>query len=220
MKVVEDQFPLRDILTMKLYVDSNYLSPYAMSAFIALREKCVPFEMALVNLQRSEHMADGYAGISAMRRIPAISDNGFNLAESSAICEYIDDCYPGPALYPASIQAKAKAREIQAWLRSDLMPIREERSTEGIFMKRSPPQLSSAAQAAAQKLFLVAERLLPANAQNLFGEWSIADTDLALMLNRLICAEDEVPERLSNFAKYQWQRTSVQEWVSMDRPML
>jgi hypothetical protein len=37
------------------------------------------------------------------------------------------------------IQSRAKSREIQAWLRSDLTPIRMERSTEFVFLKRSPP---------------------------------------------------------------------------------
>jgi len=204
---------------MKLYVDSNYLSPYCMTAFVALREKNVPFDMMLVNLQRNGHWADDYVEISNVRRVPAISDNGFNLSESSAICEYIEDRYSGAALYPANIQAKAKAREIQAWLRSDLMPIRQERPTEVIFMKFSPLPLSEEAQISAQKLFSVAENLLPASKQNLFGEWSIADTDLALMLNRLVFAGDAVPERLSLFAKSQWQRASVQEWVNKNRPV-
>lgn len=42
-----------------------------------------------------------------------------------------------------------------------------------------------------------AERLLPAGRQNLFGEWCIADTDLAMMLNRLAQHGDGLPERLA-----------------------
>ncbi len=72
--------------TMKLFIDSNYLSPYAMSAYVALREKAIPFDFVLVNLQSAEHQADAYADISNTQRVPALSDNGFNLAESSAIC--------------------------------------------------------------------------------------------------------------------------------------
>jgi glutathione S-transferase len=37
---------------MKLFVDANYLSPYAMSVFVALREKRLPFETVLINLER------------------------------------------------------------------------------------------------------------------------------------------------------------------------
>ena len=202
---------------MKLFIDSNYLSPYAMSAFVALREKSVPFEVALIDLQGSEHLAAPYAGVSTTLRVPALSHNQFNLSESSAICEYLEEIYPTPPIYPANVQDRAKAREIQAWLRSDLMPIRMERSTEVVFLKRSPPPLSSSAQAAAEKLFKASEQLLPAGSSTLFEQWSIADTDLALMLNRLVMAGDHVPERLAKYATIQWQRPSVQEWVNMPR---
>lgn len=202
---------------MKLFVDSNFLSPYAMSAFVALREKNIPFEILPVDLQRGEHLTAGYADVSSTRRVPSIDDKGFTLSESSAISEYIDDRYPGIALYPASKQAKAKSRELQAWLRSDLLPIREERSTEVVFLKRSPPPLTAMAQVAASKLFTAVEGLLPPGETNLFGSWSIADTDVALMLNRLIFAGDAVPERLASYARLQWQRPSVQEWVNMSR---
>jgi len=202
---------------MKLFVDSNYLSPYAMSAFVALKEKGIPFEIVPVNLQAGEQRSTAYAGLSTTQRVPTISDGDFNLSESSAICEYLDEAYPGPRLYPTNLKAKAKAREIQAWLRSDLARIREERSTEVAFLKRSPPPLSAAALTAASKLFSAAERLLAPGKDMLFGQWSIADTDLALMLNRLVLAGDVVPERLANYARQQWQRPSVQAWVQMNR---
>lgn len=205
---------------MKLFVDANYLSPYAMSVFVALREKRLPFEMVLVNLGRQEQSDPLYAEVSTTRRVPAISDDGFHLSESSAICEYLEDRYPGTALYPSDIQSKAKAREIQAWLRSDLLPIRQERSSEVVFLKRSPPPpppLSAEAQTSARKLMAAAQGFLPPGRSSLFDQWSIADTDLALMLNRLRLAGDALPARLAAYAEAQWQRPSVREWVNKPR---
>ena len=202
---------------MKLFVDSEFLSPYAMSAFVALREKHIQFEVVPINLAQGEHQSLSYASLSHTLRVPTISDGDFHLSESSAIGEYVEEIYEGMALYPTNVRSKAKAREIQAWLRSDLMPIRVERSTEVVFLKRSPPPLSKDAQAAAAKLFAAVEAVLPVGRQSLFGAWSIADTDLALMLNRLVQAGDKVPTRLAAYAQAQWQRPSVQEWVNMPR---
>ncbi|MNT61463.1 Glutathione S-transferase YfcF [compost metagenome] len=109
---------------------------------------------------------------------------------------------------------------MQAWLRSDLMPIRQERSTEVVFYGVSGPALTPAAHAAVQKLFRAAEALLSGDAPNLFGAWCIADTDLALMLNRLILNGDPVPTRLMDYAARQWERPSVQRWVGLKRPPL
>jgi glutathione S-transferase len=203
---------------VKLFVDSNFLSPYAMSAFVALREKHAQFEIVPVNLAQGEHRAAPYAALSSTLRVPTLTDGRFHLSESSAICEFAEDTLPGTQLYSKDLQQKAKAREIQAWLRSDLMPIRQERPTEVIFLGRACPPLSEEAQAAAAKLFAAVESLLPSGADSLFGSWSIADTDLALMLNRLVFAGDKVPPRLAAYAQAQWQRPSVQEWVNMPRP--
>lgn len=35
---------------LRLFVDAQFTSPYALSAFVALREKGLPFEIELVDL--------------------------------------------------------------------------------------------------------------------------------------------------------------------------
>lgn len=204
---------------LKLYVDSRYTSPYAMSAFVALTEKKIPFELITIDLSSAQQLEQSFSQISLTSRVPTLEHDGFFLSESSAIDEYINEVFEGINLYPSSPQEKARARQVQAWLRSDLMPIRQERSTEVIFYKPSTTPLSTSAQQAVQKLFFVSSNLLQGSSKNLFGEWSIADVDLALMLNRLIMNEDSVPENLKTYAEYQWQRPSVQAWVNMKRPV-
>jgi glutathione S-transferase len=100
------------------------------------------------------------------------------------------------------------------------MPIREERSTQVVFYGVRGAPLSDVARAAAQKLFSAAEALLPADSANLFGDWCIADTDLAVMLNRLVMHGDPVPARLADYASRQWERPSVQQWAKLERPPL
>lgn len=203
-----------------LYVDTQFASPYAMSAFVALSEKGLPFAVTPVNLSANENRAAGFAAKSLTQRVPALLHGEFSLSESSAITEYINEVFPGAALYPVEPRARARARQVQAWLRSDLMPIRQERSTEVVFYGSKAEPLSAAAREAAEKLFSAATALLPTGEDNLCGQWCIADVDLALMLNRLVLHGDRVPERLASYASHQWQRPSVQKWVSQKRPLL
>jgi glutathione S-transferase len=203
---------------MRLYVDSRYLSPYAMSAFVALREKDLEFQLVPMELDAGACREAAFAKASITQRIPTLVDGGFTLSESSAIAEYLDDIYPGTPLYPAEPEAKARARQVQAWLRSDLMPLRHERPTEVVFYRPTDRPLSAEAQASARKLLAAAGELLEHGRQQLFGQWSIADTDLALMLNRLVLNGDPVPDRLATYAKRQWELPSLQLWVNQKRP--
>lgn len=203
-----------------LYVDAKFISPYAMSAFVALHEKGLPFEIKTIDLAAHANNEPNFAALSLTRRVPTLVHNGFSLSESSAIAEYLNEVFPGTPLYPADPRSRARARQVQAWLRSDLGPIRQERSTEVVFYGPTKVPLSADAQASAEKLFSVAEALLPVDSEYLLGQWCIADADLALMLNRLVLNGDPVPARLAAYAKRQWQRPSVQLWVNQRRPPL
>lgn len=186
---------------LRLYVDSRFISPYAMSAFVALREKGIEFEMITLDLDASENQSIQYAGISQTQRVPTLVNGDFTLSESSAITEYLEDTFPRVPVYPQDLRLHAKARQVQAWVRSDLLPIRQERSTLVVFYGVKSNPLSPDAELAARKLFGAAEALLSGDSEYLFGQWSIADVDLALMLNRLILNGDYVPLALVEYAQ-------------------
>lgn len=203
-----------------LYVDARFLSPYAMSAFVALQEKGLPFTLRALDLAAGENYGADYAATSLTCRVPTLVHGDFSLSESSAIAEYLDEAFPGPkypALLPGARHARARARMIQAWLRSDFLPLREQRPTEVVFLEPCDQALSAKAKAAAEHLFAACDALLASDSHHLFGDWCIADTDLALMLNRLIMNGDAVPDRLVAYARQQWQRPSVQQWVAQER---
>lgn len=205
---------------LSLYVDAHFTSPYAMSAFVTLREKGLEFELLTLNLDTGENQSEAFGQLSLTGRVPTLVQGEFALSESSAITEYLEDVFPQVPVYPAEPRQRARARQLQAWLRSDLMPIRQERSTLVVFYGLKGEPLSPAAQAAAHKLINAAQALLADGRDCLFGEWSIADVDLAVMLNRLILNGDSVPASLVAYAERQWQRPSVQEWVRQARPSL
>jgi glutathione S-transferase len=203
-----------------LYGDSKRESPYVFSCFVALREKGVPFELATFSLEAGEHRKGDYAARSITGRVPSLRHGDFWLAESSAIDEYLEDVFPPPAhpaLYPAAPRDRARARQVQAWLRSDLLPIREERPTSAVFGPPTSTPLSEKARAAAERFLAGCEALLPAGAAHLFGAFTIADADLALMLQRLALNGDPLSERLRAYAAGIWRRPSVREWVESPR---
>ncbi len=200
-----------------LYGDAFWISPYFFTAFVALREKGLAFEVREVALhEKAQHRAEFAPSITG--RVPALEHDGFWLAESSAIAEYLEDVQPAPALLPADARQRARARQVMAWIRSDLMALREERATTSMFYERATKPLSAAGRAAADKLVRVAGALVPDGATTLFGAWSIADADLAFMLHRLLLNDEPVPAKVRAFAEAQWQRPSVRAFVERARP--
>ncbi len=103
---------------------------------------------------------------------------------------------------------------IQAFVRSDLMPVRVERPTSTFFGTDRPKPFTPEGRAAAERLARIAGRFLPEGAQHVAGEFSIADADLALMLQRLVANGDPCPERLAGYARAVFRRPSVREWLS------
>ena len=52
-----------------LYVDAQFTSPYAMSCFVALREKGIEFQMKTLDLDTLEHQTQDYSRISVTQRV-------------------------------------------------------------------------------------------------------------------------------------------------------
>lgn len=208
---------------ISLYTDSQYASPWAMSVFVTLQEKQLPHRIQTLNLGTGQHQGGHYPQQSLTTRVPALCHNGFWLSESSAITEYLEDTFAPPdcaPVYPATPQDKARARQLQAWLRSDLQALRNERTTEVVFYGPVNTPLSPQGQAAVDKLLHVTDTLVTTATATVFDAWSIVDTELALMLQRLLCNGDAVPTKLATYAHLQWQRPSVQAWINQLRPAL
>ena len=115
-------------------------------------------------------------------------------------------------LFIENPQQRATARLVQAWLRSDFLPIRAERDTEVVFYGAQRTALSDEARRSVDKLVAGVARLLPDGAQNLFGEYCIADTDLAMMLIRLVAHGDDCPRHCAR-TRFINGNASVQAWV-------
>ncbi len=206
---------------LTLYTENLWDSPYVFTAFVALTEEGKPFETVALVLDKAEQQRPQYRDRSLTAKVPTLVDGDFWLSESTAIVEYLEERFPPPEhprLFPADLRRRARARQLMSWLRTDLVALRTERPTTAMFYPRSLPPLSPAAEAAVEKLLRVADQLIPPGSTSLFEAWSIADSDLAFMLHRLILTGRQLPAKVQAFAAAQWQRPSVRAFVEHPRP--
>jgi hypothetical protein len=91
-----------------LYIDHHWVSPYAMSAFVALEELKVPYTLKELSLAAGEHRGAQFEALTG--RVPALQHGEFWLAESQAIDEYVNDLFGSPALsiYPLDVRERAQ----------------------------------------------------------------------------------------------------------------
>jgi glutathione S-transferase len=203
-----------------LYTDALWISPWVFTAFVALKEKGLEFEAHPISLEEDEQNQPRFRDPSITARVPALQHDDFWLAESMAIVDYLDEAFPdGARALPEDIRERARARQLLSWLRSDLAVLREQRSTATMFHEHQVKPLTDAATAAAAKLLRVADALVPHIRSTIApAGFSIADADLAFVLQRLILNDDDVPPRLRAYAELHWERPSIRAFVERTRP--
>jgi glutathione S-transferase len=93
-------------------VIGSYLSPYVRKVLVVLDLKGIPYEIDPIVPFFGN---DDFSRVSPVRRIPVLIDDRVALADSSVICQYLEDRYPEPRLYPSDLVERARARWLEEY---------------------------------------------------------------------------------------------------------
>jgi glutathione S-transferase len=96
----------------RVKIIGSFLSPYVRKVLVVLDRKGVPYEIDPIVPFLGD---DRFARLSPIRRIPVLIDDRTTLCDSSVICQYLEDRWPEPALYPADIVDRARARWLEEY---------------------------------------------------------------------------------------------------------
>ncbi|TMB05603.1 MAG: glutathione S-transferase family protein [Deltaproteobacteria bacterium] len=94
---------------LTLYDD--VFSPYARKVRIALYEKGVAFER--VRALHGDCNRTDFLHVNPRAEVPALVDGDIHLYDSTVICEYLEDRYPAPPIYPREPGARAQCRLLE-----------------------------------------------------------------------------------------------------------
>ena len=89
------------------------LSPYAQKVRIALREKTVPFQLALPGGLGAGGAAGEFAEANPGAEVSTLIDGDVRIFDSTIILEYLEDAYPSPDLLPPGAADRARVRMIE-----------------------------------------------------------------------------------------------------------
>ena len=88
------------------------LSPFCRKVRLVLAEK--KLEVELIDERYWEPSPD-FLRRNPAGKVPVLRIDARVLSESQAICEYLDDVYPSPALMPRDIDGRYEVRRLCAW---------------------------------------------------------------------------------------------------------
>ncbi|MFC3077267.1 glutathione S-transferase family protein [Phenylobacterium terrae] len=103
---------------MKLY--TGPVSMFGAKVLIAAAEKGIRLDVEMVPYQPRTFTYVGHPEVDRInpkRQVPVLIDQGLEIFDSTVICEYFEDLFPEPPLWPAEPRSRAAAR--LAELRAD-----------------------------------------------------------------------------------------------------
>jgi len=93
---------------MKFY-NSIGPNPHVVRMFLA--EKALQIPVVQIDLLKGENRREPYLQVNPHGQMPALElDDGSSICEITAICEYLEDIHPAPALIGANPRDKAECR--------------------------------------------------------------------------------------------------------------
>lgn len=108
-----------------LVLYSYWRSSSSYRVRIALNLKGLDYEQRAVNLLRrdGEQNSPDYRSINPLGLVPALAHDDVLVAQSVAICEYLDEVFPAPALLPDDAVGRARVRCIVQSIASEIQPL-------------------------------------------------------------------------------------------------
>lgn len=115
---------------MKPTVYGAALSPFVRKVRVLLAEKGLEYQLEMI---LPFNQPDWFKALSPLNRIPAFKDGDFTIADSTVICEYIEERYSDqPSLRGNGPEARARVRWLEKYADYEVAPL----ATFAIFQNR------------------------------------------------------------------------------------
>jgi glutathione S-transferase len=216
---------------MALIVYGSTLSPFVRKVCVVLTEKGLKYDLEQV--VPNNPPAD-FPEISPLKKIPAFRDTSLPepnaLADSSVICDYIENKYPEPALYPKDPYLRARALWFEEYADSAVGIC----ITRGLFFERVVKKLfgmttdeevcRKTLEEQIPPLWDYLDKEIGDNEYLVGNQFSIADISVATMLvNYDHAGEDVNPARWPRLCKYAerlMQRPAFKLFIMEEAPLV
>jgi glutathione S-transferase len=204
------------------------VSPFVRKVLVVAGEKGITFEHRPTNPRTSDD--PDYLLASPFRKIPALKDGDYSLADSTAIINYFEAKFPNPAVIPTEARARGKAIWFEEVADTILAPavskVFVNRVILPLFMNTpgNDAEVSEALKTTLPPMLAYLESMAPASGYLVGDSFSIADISVVSVLINLSLSNAPVDPatypKLHAYCERMIARPSFAKLVAGDRAML
>jgi glutathione S-transferase len=206
---------------LKLYIGNKNYSSWSMRPWVLLTQAGIAFEEVMARFDSFAPDSDFkkiIGPVSPVGKVPALVDGDLVVWDTLAIAEYLAEKFPDKQLWPADIQARARARSICAEMHSGFAALR---SACPMNIEASLPEIGQlawrdkpAVRADVARLVAMWSELLAQHGGSmLFGGFSVADAYFAPVVMRLKGYALPVPDDIAAYMGRVCALPGVKAWV-------
>jgi len=197
---------------MKFYDCRTAPSPRRVRIFLA--EKGVEIETVQVDLGQGEQLSEAYREVNPDCVVPALQlDDGSYISEVLAICQYIEDTYPEPALMGGTAEERArvsmwnaKVEQQGLWAMADAFRnAAKGLKNRAVTGPEAYPQIPELAERGRLRVLQFFKRLDAQLASSRFvagDRYSMADITAMVLVDFAGWIKIQVPEEATNIARW------------------
>jgi glutathione S-transferase len=203
-------------------IHGSPVSPFVRKTLVCLIEKGVDYDLNPISPFPAP---ESHLKISPLGKIPAMTDGDFALADSAAICGYIDRKHPEKPMFPTDVEDYGRALWFQIWADNELA-----KATAGLFfnriavrmMKREPDEavIAKIISDVQPPIFNYIEAEIGDKEFLLGDQFSIADIAITCQFVQMMYSGEALPEashpNITRYINTHTQRASFKGLINAD----
>ncbi|MBC7717949.1 MAG: glutathione S-transferase family protein [Pseudorhodobacter sp.] len=214
---------------MQLYIGNKNCSSWSMRPWVLMKQTGIAFAEVMVRFDSfqadskfkatlSQAVGSGPMTVATPGKVPLLVDNGFVVWDTLAIAEYLAEKFPELHLWPADMQARARARSVCAEMHSGFSALRSHfpMNIEAHLPDIGARMLAEKADARADLARIVqmwTDLLGAHGGPFLFGHYSTVDAYFAPVVKRIVTYALPVPPPVSDYVAAVEASAGVVAWT-------
>jgi glutathione S-transferase len=201
---------------MKLYDGGRAPNPRRVRIFFAEKGLELP-ELVAVDIARKEHLTPEFARINPMKRLPVlVLDDGTALAETIAICRYLEGLHPEPSLFGSDPMEQALIemwnRRVELGLFSSVAAVFRHSHPSMAELEDQVPEWAEASREQIDDHLLILDLQLAGNRFVCGDRLTVADITAGIAIDFMKPSRVPLPEDLVNIRRWHGELSARPSW--------